>query len=172
MLKILILISLSSMATVSLAKENLRIVQDGSVARCSDLSSVGHRAYRLTEVSSSATQINFKLETLQCVLNSTETAMVLVPYALAAPIIYKYQNQTMSYEMNSTYLSVTNTDLTRELFQIPIDSRASVQTVTIDRNSLTEKSVDITVMGIQLVKKNNQFFDQGLIYGGHFRLVK
>ena len=172
MLKILVLISLSSMATVSLAKENLRIVQDGSVARCSDLSSEGHRAYRLTEVSSSATQINFKLETLQCVLNSTETVTVLVPYALSKPVNYNYKSDTMSYEVSSSYLSVTNTDLTQELAQIPINSQLSSQSVMIDRKLIEEKQIDVTVMGLELIKKNNQFFDQGLIFGGHFRILK
>lgn len=168
--KMIILMTLSFLTTVVLANSGAQVVQDGSVARCQDLSDVGYRVYKMSEVSSTATEYVFKLETLQCVLNSTETATVLVPYAMATPIIFKRDNDILSYEIMKSYISVTNNDRTVEMFQIPLDTNKQTQVITIDRHLLTEKSVDLTVMGIELIQLNHKFFDQGLIFSGRFRI--
>lgn len=107
---------------------------------------------------------------MQCIWNSAEAETVLIPYALATPINYLHNNNILSYEIIRSYLSVTNNDRTIELFQIPLDTKLQTQLVTIERRKLTEKSVDLTVMGLELIQLNNQFFDQGLIFSGRFRL--
>ncbi len=167
--KLAILLSLSLFASMSLADSGLHVVKDGSVVRCSDTSDAGYRAYKMSEVSSSSTQFVFQLETLLCVLNTSKTGSVLVPYALAQPILYKNNNDILSYEILQSYVSVTNNDRTLEMFQIPLDAKLQTQIVTIERQKLTEKSIDLTVMGLQLIQLNNQFFDQGLIFSGRFR---
>lgn len=167
--KMMAVLSLSFSAIVC-ASSGAHVVQDGSVARCQDLSDVGYRVYKISEVSSTSTEYVFKLETLQCVLNSTETATVLVPYAMATPIVFKHNNDVLSYEITKSYISVTNNDRTIEMFQIPLDAKLQTQLVTINRRQLTEKSVDLTVMGLELIQLNNNFFDQGLIFSGRFRI--
>lgn len=168
--KMTAVICLCFMAATTFANSGAHVVQDGSVARCQDLSDVGYRVYKISEVSATAAEYIFKLETLQCVLNSTETATVLVPYAMATPIVFKQNNDVLSYEITKSYISITNNDRTFEMLQIPLDTKLQTQVFTIDRRQLTEKSVDLTVMGLELIQLNNKFFDQGLIFSGRFRL--
>lgn len=170
MKKMMVVFCLSFFATLVFANSGAHVVQDGSVARCQDLSDVGYRVYKMSEVSATAAEYVFKLETLQCVLNSTETATVLVPYALATPIVFKHNNDILSYEIMKSYISVTNNDRTFEMLQIPLDVKQQTQVFTIERPYLTEKSVDLTVMGLELTQLNNRFFDQGLIFSGRFRI--
>lgn len=168
--KFVTVFSLSLFSVIAIASSDIHVVKDGSVARCQDLSDVGHRVYKMSEVSSTSAEFVFQLETFQCFLNSTDTATELIPYALATPINYLHNNNILSYEIIRSYLSVTNNDRTVELFQIPLDTKLQTQLVTIARRKLTEKSVDLTVMGLELIQLNNQFFDQGLIFSGRFRL--
>jgi hypothetical protein len=171
MKKMMALICLSFFTTVVFANSGGQVVQDGSVARCQDLSDVGYRVYRLSEVSATAAQYVFKLESLQCVLNATGSATILIPYAMSTPIVYKRNNDVLSYELLKSYISVTNNNRTVELFQISLDTKQQTQLITIDRSQLTEKSVDLTVMSLELIQINHKYFDQGLIFSGSFRIL-
>ncbi len=160
---------LSLTGVLALAEISTIIVQDGSRVRCGETADLGHRAFKLRVLSVSASTLTLNLETLVCMKESEILQLVALP--ISAPFAQQLDNGIFTFEISQPELVLTNSEVTREILRIPLNGRLSSQQITVDRSSIFEKTVDLTIMGIGLTKKNDIIEDQAMTSGGHFRLI-
>lgn len=165
---ILVLFLLLLTEASALADISAVVVQNGSVIRCEETADVGQRAFRLQVIDVSDSSLLINLQTLVCTSVGETQKLALLP--ISAPHIMPLNNGAYTFEIGQPEIVVTNSEVTREIQRIPFDGRLSVQQLKIDRTLISEKSVDLTIMGIGLTKKNDIVEHQGPTNGGHFRL--
>ena len=169
MYRILIIISVLLTSISSFAQTSGFIVQDGFVVCCNDAGDAGHRAFRLTVGAKHSSKIELKIDTLICVV--TNNTAVLMPTTLSTPLVFQNPTDIITTEITQATLVITNNEITQELLKININGGLTSQLVFIDSSLLTEKSVDLTIMGLEVTKKNGLFSYQESVFGGHYRLV-
>jgi hypothetical protein len=164
-LMFLLFIGLSS-TVAQAAKPNQHILIDGSVARCSEMADYGSRAFRLTMIESSNSLLKFRLENLVCV-NSADK-MVHIPYALSRPFVHHKDGRTLSYEYTKGNVVVLNNEATAVYQTIAINPQLSSQEFSMNAGSL--KTFDLSLQALEVIKIDGQFFDQGMVAGGSYRI--
>lgn len=144
------------------------IVQNGFLIRCEDKADLGSRAFRLQVVSSTDSTLTLNLETLVCRTLGETQKLAAMP--LSTPHGLLLDNGIYTFEILQPELVVTNSEVTREIQRILINGQISSQQLIIDRTQIFEKTIDLTIMGVGLTKKNDIIEHQGMTNGGHFRL--
>lgn len=170
MLNKLMLLSVALFSTVALADVSSVILQDGSVARCTEAGDSGGRAFRIKVLSADDSKITLKLDTLICV--KEDKAALLVSAPLAHQIVFTNKQDMMTYEIPTAFIQVTNDQGTEELLKVAINAKLASQTIELNIANIPNKSIDLTILGLQVIKLNNKHFDQGMIFGGNYRLTK
>lgn len=170
MLNKLVLLSVVLLSNLALADVSSVILQDGSVARCSETGDSGGRAFRLKILSADDSKIILKLDTLICVNEDKKALLVAAP--LAEKIVFTNDKDMMSYEINSASIQVTNIDGTVELLKVDINPKLASQEVELNIAGIAHKSIDLTILGLEEIKLNNKPYDQGMIFGGNYRITK
>lgn len=152
------------------SKPSAHVLLDGSVARCNELGDVGYRAYRLKIISIKNNIAKMSLDTLICQakINIGSSGVELVSFKFSEKIIYKNDTNTMSYEIKTIDMAVTNTDGTQELARINLNPRLNHQEFSIVLNQ--QSQVDLTIVGLEVILLNGELYDQGMTFGGHYRL--
>ncbi|MEQ1722522.1 MAG: hypothetical protein ABL930_05060 [Pseudobdellovibrio sp.] len=168
MLNKMVLLSLLLFSVAGFSQTSAFVLQDGSVAKCNESGDAGGRAFRIKVLSSDAAQVTMKLDTLICVQNNQSS--ILVPNPLANKAMYNNQKDILTYEISSAFIQVTNDEGTQELAQINIDTKLASQIIVLKTAGINLATVDMTIQALQIIKINNLFFDQGLIFGGRYRL--
>lgn len=163
------LVLVFSMTNLAQASTDLLIVKDGSVARCNSGGDIGSRAFSLTaKAVGSLNAIQLEVKTFKCVL--ADNKLTLVPTALAEAHEVKVNADTYAMKFVTPVIAVTNVDRTAEYGRVALDETKQTQTILVNQNLLTNGKVDITILSLAITEKNGQLFDQGMTFGGHYRL--
>ena len=169
MLRLIFVTTLSLLTGVmALAEISAVVVQNGSLIRCEEKADLGHRAFRLHVVSASETTLTLNLETFVCRSFGEKQKLQAMP--ISTPYAQLLDGGIYTFEIVQPEIVVTNSEVTREIQRVPFDGRLSSQQLIVDRASIFEKSIDLTIMGLGLTKKNDIIEHQGMTTGGHFRL--
>lgn len=162
-LLLLLLTEASALAEISAV-----IVQNGSLIRCEEKADIGRRAFRLQVAGASESSLILNLQTLICVSVGDSQQLAAMP--ISAPNEMLLGNGNYTFEISQPELVITNSEVTREIQRIRFDGRLSSQQLIVDRTRISEKSVDLTIMGIGVTKKNDIIENEEVTFGGHFRL--
>lgn len=157
-------------SAVSFAGTSAVVLQNGSVARCSEGGDQSHRAYRLKVLSSDESKIVLQLDTLMCVKDNDK--ILLIPAALANKQVFHNDKDIITYEMSNSSIQVTNIEGTQELARVAIDTKLASQTVVINTANMDLKAIDLTIQSLLVIKINNKHSDQGMVFGGNYRIIK
>lgn len=152
----------------ALAEISAVVVQNGSNIRCEEKADIGRRAFRLQVVDASDSALVLNLQTLVCISHGDAQKLAAMP--ISAPYAVQLDNGIYTFEISQPELVITNSEVTREIQRIRFDGQLASQQLIIDRTRISEKSVDLTIMGIGLTKKNDVIEHQSMTNGGHFRL--
>ena len=156
--------SLTSYAAVSSV-----LVLNGRTVRCESNLDLGQRAFTLGVESIADMKLVLKLDTFVC--SAIDEQFILKPQSLATHVEYQVGQDLITYHIEGASVAVTNIDGTVEIAKFAIDSGKSSQTLVVDINFLSGMKVDMTIVGLEVIKKNGQVDDQGLSFGGHFRVI-
>ena len=151
-------------ATGFAAQPTAFVVENGSVARCNDSGDIGHRAFRIAIDADQSAHVVLNIETLVCAQVGEQ--LVLKPMALTSPLVF---DGAVTSEFSQAEIVLTNSELTQELLRINLNGQLTVQQITLDTRLLSEKSIDLTIMGLEVTKKNLQMQYQEVVSGGHYR---
>lgn len=169
MLRLILAATLSLLTGGSvLAEISAVVVQNGSLIRCEEKADLGRRAFRLHVISASETTVTLNLETLVCMSLGDTQKLQAMP--ISTPYAQLFDGGVYTFEIIQPEMVVTNSEITREIQRVPFDGRLSSQHLIVDRASISEKSIDLTIMGLGLTKKNDIIEHQGMTTGGHFRI--
>ncbi len=144
------------------------VVQSGSLIRCEEKADLGRRAFRLHVISASKMTLTLNLETLVCMSFGEKQKLQAMP--ISTPYAQLLDGGIYTFEIVQPEIVVTNSEVTREIQRVPFDGKLSSQHLVVDRTPIFEKSVDLTIMGLGLTKKNDFIEHQDITNGGHFRL--
>lgn len=157
-------------SVTSLAQNNLFIVKDGSVARCNSVEDSGSRAFSLkAKTVESSDVVELELKTFKCI--EVEGRLTLVATALEEPHKVKLGSDHYATRFVKPVVAITNIDRTQEYARINLDGSLQTQKILVSQNLLLGLGkVDLTILSLAITEKNGQIFDQGMTFGGHYRL--
>lgn len=161
-----LLLSLTSLAE---NMKDLLLVKDGSVARCELEGDVGSRAFTLkAKAVQSLKAIELEVKTFKCV--KVENKVVLVPTPLSVAHEVKVNSDLYTTKFTSVVIAVTNVDRTIEFGRVSLSEHLQTQKILVAESVLGGGKVDITILSLAITEKNGQVWDQGMTFGGHYRL--
>ncbi len=169
MLKMVLAFVVVGLSAVVVQAQNptQHILIDGSVARCHDMSDYGSRAFKVKMIRSENNFLTFRLDNLVCIEQSGK--MIHVPYALSSPFVFNKDGRTLSYEYTKANIVVLNTDATALYQTMAINPHVSSQEFVI--NTPDVKVFDISLQPLEVIKIDGKFFDQGMTFGGSYRIT-
>lgn len=163
-----LLLLMGFISLTALAQPSQHILIDGSVARCSDLSDLGSRAFRITMREVHTDAIVFQIENLVCVQNSEK--MIHIPYALSRAFLYHKDARTLSYEYPKANVVVLNDENTAIYQSIAINPNLTIQNFVVNTKNLKVSAFNLSLQPLEVIKIDGQFYDQGMVFGGSYRI--
>lgn len=142
-------------------------IKEGFSVECKSIEDNGIRIFKAQLTDLSATQFKLELKTFVCAKNNGKMELQALP--LSTPILAGYTLQPVTYEIIKTSILVMNTENTMILMKINFNADDSSPVMLIDKESITEESVDITIVGTGITKLDGQIVDESPSRGGHFR---
>lgn len=169
MVRLFLMAITAFLSVYSYALPSTFLVQDGSVARCESVDDIGRRAFKVVLNEVSPSKIELIVDTFICTKISDGT-VGLQDLPLSTPQVSQQGGKTYSYEIPQAFLVFTNTDVSKELLRLNIQTGAKSQRIIVEKAALDEKVVDLTIVGLGVFKIDNEISDQGMMFGGHYRI--
>ncbi|MBY0553622.1 hypothetical protein K2P97_03780 [bacterium] len=157
-------------STISFAETSAVVLQNGSVARCSEGGDANSRAYRLKVISADSAKIILQLDTLLCIKDNDK--VLLVSFPLSHKLVFHNNKDIITYEMSKASIQVTNSEGTQELARVAINPNVASQTLVIKTPNMDLKTLDLTIQSLLQIKINDKLSDQGMVFGGNYRIIK
>lgn len=171
-MKIILILSTFLFANIVKAVPSSSVLLDGSVVQCETLADLNKRAFRLEVVGVEKGNIQLRLNTLVCLQVEVGLNQVaLFPIKLSEPVVFKNQNDNMISQLRDAKLQITDETGTQVLFHINLDMNVESQQISIKAPSFAGDRLDMTMLSLEMLHYNGQFFDQGVIFSGSYRLI-
>ena len=90
---------------------------------------------------------------------------------LSTPVPARHTLQPLTFEIIKTSVLIMNTENTVILMKINFDANESSPALLIDKDSIKETTVDMTIVGTGITKLDDVIVDESPSRGGHFRFT-
>lgn len=165
---IILVVSLS-LSQFSYAEPIKVPIKDGFLVDCISIEDRGIRILKMELTNQSTSHFKLALKTFICDENNGKMELKSLP--LSTPVPARHTLQPLTFKIIKTSVLIMNTENTVILMKINFDANESSPAFLIEKDSIKETTVDMTIVGTGITKLDDVIVDESPSRGGHFRFT-